>query len=105
MIIDEVGYLPLPGETAAALFQVVSQRYLKGSVALSTNLGIASWGKVFNDDPMIAGAMLAACCTEASLSTSTATATGCAATGPGPKRRDAPLHGQIVDTRAEEVTA
>ena len=58
LIIDEVGYLPLPGEAAAALFQVVSQRYLKGSIALTTNLGIASWGKVFIDDPMIAGAML-----------------------------------------------
>ena len=53
-----MGYLPLPAEAAAALFQVVSQRYLKGSIALTTNLGIASWGKVFNDDPMIAGAML-----------------------------------------------
>ncbi len=58
LIIDEVGYLPLPAEAAAALFQVVSQRYLKGSIALTTNLGIASWGKVFNDDPMIAAAML-----------------------------------------------
>ena len=52
LIIDEVGYLPLPAEAAAALFQVVSQRYLKGSIALTTNLGIASWGKVFNDDPI-----------------------------------------------------
>ena len=58
LIVDEVGYLPLPAEAAAALFQVVSQRYLKGSIALTTNLGIASWGKVFNDDPMIAAAML-----------------------------------------------
>jgi DNA replication protein DnaC len=58
LIIDEVGYLPLPGEAASALFQVVSRRYLKGSIALTTNLGIASWGKVFNDDPMIAAAML-----------------------------------------------
>ena len=58
LIIDEVGYLPLPDEAAAALFQVVSQRYLKGSIALTTNLGIASWGKVFNDDPMVAAAML-----------------------------------------------
>ena len=58
LIIDEVGYLPLPAEAAAALFQVVSQRYLKGSIVLTTNLGIASWGKVFDDDPMIAGAML-----------------------------------------------
>jgi DNA replication protein DnaC len=45
-------------DRAAALFQVVSQRYLKGSIALTTNLGIASWANVFNDDPMIAGAML-----------------------------------------------
>jgi DNA replication protein DnaC len=58
LIVDEVGYLPLPAEAAAALFQVVSQRYLKGSVVLTTNLGIASWGRVFNDDPMIAAAML-----------------------------------------------
>src|ERR1700689_5723309 len=58
LIIDEVGYLPLPAEAAAALFQVVSQRHLKGSIALTTNLGIASWANVFNDDPMIAGAML-----------------------------------------------
>ena len=58
LIVDEVGYLPMPAEAAAALFQVVSQRYLKGSIALTTNLGIASWGKVFNDDPMIAAAML-----------------------------------------------
>jgi DNA replication protein DnaC len=58
LIVDEVGYLPLPAEAAAALFQVVSQRYLKGSIALTTNLGIAGWGKVFNDDAMVAGAML-----------------------------------------------
>jgi DNA replication protein DnaC len=58
LIVDEVGYLPLPDEAAAALFQVVSQRYLKGSIALTTNLGIASWGKVFNGDAMVAAAML-----------------------------------------------
>jgi len=57
LVIDEVGYLPLPAEAAAALFQVVSQRYLKGSVALTTNLGIASWGRIF-DDPTVAAAML-----------------------------------------------
>lgn len=58
LIVDEVGYLPLPAEAASALFQVVSQRYLKGSIVLTTNLGIASWGKVFGDDVMAAGAML-----------------------------------------------
>ena len=57
LIIDEVGYLPLPAEAAAALFQVITQRYLKGSIVLTTNLGIASWGKIF-DDPIVAAAML-----------------------------------------------
>jgi DNA replication protein DnaC len=57
LIIDEVGYLPLASEAAAALFQVVTQRYLKGSICLTTNLGVGSWGKVF-DDPMVAAAML-----------------------------------------------
>ena len=57
LIIDEVGYLPMQAEGAAALFQVITQRYLKGSIALTTNFGIASWGKIF-DDPMVAAAML-----------------------------------------------
>lgn len=57
LIIDEVGYLPLAGEAGAALFQVITQRYLKGSIALTTNRGISSWGDIF-DDPMIAAAML-----------------------------------------------
>ena len=57
LIIDEVGYLPLAAEAAAALFQVITQRYLKGSVILTTNLGIASWGRIF-DDTTVAAAML-----------------------------------------------
>lgn len=57
LIIDEVGYLPMPSEAAAALFQVITQRYLKSSTVLTTNLGIASWGQIF-DDPMVAAAML-----------------------------------------------
>jgi DNA replication protein DnaC len=57
LIIDEVGYLPLASEAAAALFQVITQRYLKSSTVLTTNLGIASWGKIF-DDPTVAVAML-----------------------------------------------
>jgi len=57
LIIDEVGYLPLASEAAASLFQVITQRYLKSSTVLTTNLGIGSWGKIF-DDPMVAAAML-----------------------------------------------
>ena len=57
LIIDELGYLPLPGEAASALFQVVSQRYLKTSIVLTTNRGVASWGEVLGDTT-VAAAML-----------------------------------------------
>jgi IstB-like ATP binding protein len=50
-------YLPLPAEAATALFQVVSQRYGKGSIALTTNLGVASSGRIL-DDSTVAAAML-----------------------------------------------
>lgn len=58
LVVDEVGYLPMAQEAAAALFQVVSQRYLKGSICLTTNLSVSGWGKVFADDQMVAAAML-----------------------------------------------
>lgn len=57
LIVDEIGYLPMQAEAAAALFQVVSQRYQKGSICLTTNLNIGAWGEAF-DDPMVAAAML-----------------------------------------------
>ena len=57
LIVDELGYLPMPAEDANALFQVISQRYLRGSVILTTNRGVASWGEIFADTT-IAAAML-----------------------------------------------
>ena len=47
----------MPTEDAAALFQVIARRYLKGSVILTTNRGVASWGDIFSDTT-IAAAML-----------------------------------------------
>jgi len=57
LIIDEFGYLPLPAEAASHLFQVVSRRYEHGSIILTTNRGIASWGEIF-DDTTVATAIL-----------------------------------------------
>lgn len=58
LVVDELGYLPLASEAAAALFQVVSQRYLKGSIVLTTNRGIGpAWAEIFQD-PMVAAALL-----------------------------------------------
>jgi DNA replication protein DnaC len=57
LIIDELGYLPMPGEAAAHLFQVISRRYQHGSIILTTNRGIASWGEIF-EDTTVAAAIL-----------------------------------------------
>jgi DNA replication protein DnaC len=57
LVIDELGYLPLPAEAASALFQVVSQRYLKTSIVMTTNRGVAAWGDVLGDST-VAAAML-----------------------------------------------
>ena len=57
LIVDELGYLPMPSEDASALFQVISRRYLKGSIILTTNRGVSGWGDIF-DDTTVAAAML-----------------------------------------------
>jgi DNA replication protein DnaC len=57
LIVDELGYLPMPGEAAAHLFQVISRRYESGSTILTTNRGIASWGEIF-EDTTVAAAIL-----------------------------------------------
>ena len=70
LVIDEVGYLPLQSEAAAALFQVITQRYLKSSIVMTTNLGVGSWGRSSTTrwSPLPCSI---ACCTAASCSTST----------------------------------
>lgn len=49
LVVDELGYLPLDQSSANWIFQVVSRRYEKGSVVLTSNRGFADWGQVFAD--------------------------------------------------------
>jgi len=49
LVIDELGYLPIDKQGADLLFQVVSQRYERGSIVLTTNRVPKEWAKVFND--------------------------------------------------------
>ena len=57
LVIDEFGYRRLDDDGNAALFQVISQRYLKGSVIITSHAGIATWADRFAD-PMTAAAVL-----------------------------------------------
>jgi hypothetical protein len=57
LVIDELGYLPLPAEAASALFQVINQRYLKTSIVITTNRPVGAWGGILGDTT-VAAAML-----------------------------------------------
>ena len=57
MVIDELGYLPLDQNSANWIFQVVSRRYDRGSVILTSNRGFSDWGQVFAD-AVVAGAIV-----------------------------------------------
>lgn len=52
LIIDEVGYLPLDNWEARMIFQLVSQRYEKGSIILTSNKSYGDWGQIFPDQVM-----------------------------------------------------
>ena len=58
LIIDELGYLPVDKRGADLLFQIVSKRYERGSLILTTNRVYNEWGEIFNNDTTLTSAML-----------------------------------------------
>lgn len=58
LVLDEVGYLPIDQKGADLLFQVISQRYERGSIVLTTNKPFKQWPSIFNNDSTIASAVL-----------------------------------------------
>jgi DNA replication protein DnaC len=58
LILDEVGYLPIDKLGADLLFQVISQRYERGSIALTTNRPFKRWAEIFNNDSTLTSALL-----------------------------------------------
>ncbi len=57
LIIDEMGYLALDDMGATIFFQLVSARYERGSIILTSNKSYGDWGSIFGD-PIIATAIL-----------------------------------------------
>jgi len=57
LIIDELGYLALTKQTARLFFQLISKRYEKGSVVVTSNKPFEQWGEIFTDD-VVASAIL-----------------------------------------------
>ena len=57
LIIDEIGYMPVERLGANLFFQLVSRRYERGSILVTSNQSLAGWGQVFGDQ-VIATAIL-----------------------------------------------
>ncbi|KIH96909.1 transposase [Streptomonospora alba] len=57
LIIDEVGYIPFDAEAANLFFQLVSNRYERASLIVTSNKPFGRWGEVFGDDT-VAAAMI-----------------------------------------------
>ena len=57
LIVDELGYLPFEPDAAHLFFQLVSRRYERGSLLVTSNRAVGEWGTVFGD-PVVATAIL-----------------------------------------------
>lgn len=57
LVIDEVGYRRLTTEQAAALFELVTARYEKGAIILTSNTSFAEWGTLLGNE-VLASALL-----------------------------------------------
>jgi len=58
LVIDELGYLSLTKQTARLFFQLVSKRYEKGSIIVTSNKPFEQWGEIFGNDEVVAAAIL-----------------------------------------------
>jgi DNA replication protein DnaC len=57
LILDEIGYLPLSRDDASLFFRLLSRRYERASLIVTSNKGFVDWGEVFGD-PVLATAIL-----------------------------------------------
>lgn len=58
LILDELGYLPIDKHGADLLFQVISQRYERGSTIITSNREYKKWPEIFNNDSTLTSALL-----------------------------------------------
>ena len=49
LVVDEVGYLPLDKVGATIFFQLISARYERGSIVLTSNKSYGDWGEIFGE--------------------------------------------------------
>jgi len=57
-LIDELGYLPIDKHGADLLFQIISQRYERAPMVITTNRAYKNWSQIFNNDSTLTSAIL-----------------------------------------------
>ena len=57
LILDELGFKKIPAYSADDFFEVISKRYEKGSVIITTNKSFESWGEIFADSVLASAIM------------------------------------------------
>ena len=58
LVLDELGYLPIDKTGADLLFQIISQRYERGSIVMTSNRVFKKWPEIFNNDSTLTSALL-----------------------------------------------
>jgi len=58
LVMDELGYLPIDKNGADLLFQIISERYERGSIIITTNRVFKEWPQIFNNDSTLTSALL-----------------------------------------------
>jgi len=58
LCIDELGYIPIDKKGSDLLFQVISTRYERGSILITTNRVFKQWPVIFNNDNIVTSAIL-----------------------------------------------
>ena len=53
-LVDELAYLPIDKNGADLLFQIISQRYERGSTVITTNRVYKKWPEIFSNDNTLA---------------------------------------------------
>ena len=58
LVVDELGYLPIDKHGADLLFQIISERYERGALIITTNRAYKHWPEIFNHDSTLTSALL-----------------------------------------------
>src|SRR5258708_9596598 len=58
LVVDQLRYLPIDKIGADLLFQIISERYERGAILMSTNRAFKNWPEIFNNDTTLTSALL-----------------------------------------------